>query len=128
MEQQIEEIVVDDDFDLDMDFSKTKKKKKKKKDLDELVAEEERKETEDKENGMYHTKWFMIDIFLYRVVYVTHYLLTCCTESERSAEYGKTYVWCFLTIEIVLDYLSIVYALAHNEINTQILVQNLVVP
>ncbi|XP_067211981.1 eukaryotic translation initiation factor 2 subunit 2 isoform X2 [Linepithema humile] len=61
VEQQIEEIVVDDDFDLDMDFSKTKKKKKKKKDLDELVAEEERKEIEDKENG--------------------------CTESERSAEY-----------------------------------------
>ncbi|XP_071580268.1 eukaryotic translation initiation factor 2 subunit 2 isoform X1 [Temnothorax nylanderi] len=61
VEQQVEEIVVDDDFDLDMDFSKTKKKKKKKKDLDELVAEEERKEIEDKENG--------------------------CTESERSAEY-----------------------------------------
>jgi len=53
VEQQVEEIVVDDDFDLDMDFSKTKKKKKKKKDLDELVAEEERKEIEDKENGMY---------------------------------------------------------------------------
>ena len=30
-------------------------KKKKKKDLDELVAEEERKEIEDKENGMYLT-------------------------------------------------------------------------
>ncbi|XP_036142385.1 eukaryotic translation initiation factor 2 subunit 2 isoform X4 [Monomorium pharaonis] len=50
IEQQVEEIVMDDDFDLDMDFSKTKKKKKKKKDLDELVAEEERKEIEDKEN------------------------------------------------------------------------------
>ncbi|XP_078050508.1 eukaryotic translation initiation factor 2 subunit beta isoform X2 [Augochlora pura] len=50
VEQQAEEIAVDDTFDLDMDFSKTKKKKKKKKDLDELVAEEERKETEDKEN------------------------------------------------------------------------------
>lgn len=50
VEQQTEEIAVDDTFDLDMDFSKTKKKKKKKKDLDELVAEEERKETEDKEN------------------------------------------------------------------------------
>ncbi|XP_076162143.1 eukaryotic translation initiation factor 2 subunit beta isoform X2 [Ptiloglossa arizonensis] len=61
IEQQTEEIAVDDTFDLDMDFSKTKKKKKKKKDLDELVAEEERKEIEDKENG--------------------------CTESERSAEY-----------------------------------------
>ncbi|XP_014483984.1 PREDICTED: eukaryotic translation initiation factor 2 subunit 2-like isoform X1 [Dinoponera quadriceps] len=61
VEQQTEEVVVDDDFDLDMDFSKTKKKKKKKKDLDELVAEEERKEIEDKDNG--------------------------CTESERSAEY-----------------------------------------
>ncbi|CAK9815682.1 Eukaryotic translation initiation factor 2 subunit 2 [Anthophora quadrimaculata] len=51
VEQQTEEVAVDDmDFDLDMDFSKTKKKKKKKKDLDELVAEEERKEIEDKEN------------------------------------------------------------------------------
>lgn len=45
---------MDDTFDLDMDFSKTKKKKKKKKDLDELVAEEERKEIEDKENGKYY--------------------------------------------------------------------------
>ncbi|XP_076279034.1 eukaryotic translation initiation factor 2 subunit beta isoform X2 [Lasioglossum baleicum] len=50
VEQQTEEVAVDDTFDLDMDFSKTKKKKKKKKDLDELVAEEERKEIEDKEN------------------------------------------------------------------------------
>ncbi|XP_053971724.1 eukaryotic translation initiation factor 2 subunit 2 [Hylaeus anthracinus] len=50
VEQQMEEVPVDDTFDLDMDFSKTKKKKKKKKDLDELVAEEERKEIEDKEN------------------------------------------------------------------------------
>lgn len=49
-ESRIEEIAVDDNFDLDMDFSKTKKKKKKKKDLDELVAEEERKESEDREN------------------------------------------------------------------------------
>ncbi|XP_033364071.1 eukaryotic translation initiation factor 2 subunit 2 isoform X1 [Bombus vosnesenskii] len=64
VEQQTEEVVVDDTFDLDMDFSKTKKKKKKKKDLDELVAEEERKDVEDKENG--------------------------CTESERSAEYEET--------------------------------------
>lgn len=45
---------MDDTFDLDMDFSKTKKKKKKKKDLDELVAEEERKDIEDKENGKYY--------------------------------------------------------------------------
>lgn len=56
VEQQIEEITVEDDFNLDMDFSKTKKKKKKKKDLDELVAEEELKEREDKENGIYHKK------------------------------------------------------------------------
>lgn len=96
VEQQTEEIIVDDDFDLDMDFSKTKKKKKKKKDLDELVAEEERKETDDKENGMYYKKW-LIDRLLYLVVYVTHYLLTCCTESERSAEYGKSYTWYSLT-------------------------------
>ncbi|XP_043285894.1 eukaryotic translation initiation factor 2 subunit 2 isoform X2 [Venturia canescens] len=50
VEQQTEEIPIDDNFDLDMDFSKTKKKKKKKKDLDELVAEEEKKEIEDAEN------------------------------------------------------------------------------
>ncbi|XP_034945851.1 eukaryotic translation initiation factor 2 subunit 2 [Chelonus insularis] len=49
-ESRNEEIAADDNLDLDMDFSKTKKKKKKKKDLDELVAEEERKESEDKEN------------------------------------------------------------------------------
>ncbi|XP_016905117.1 eukaryotic translation initiation factor 2 subunit 2 [Apis cerana] len=55
VEQQTEEVIVDDTFDLDMDFSKTKKKKKKKKDLDELVAEEERKEIEDKENE--ETSW-----------------------------------------------------------------------
>lgn len=83
--------MVDDDFDLDMDFSKTKKKKKKKKDLDELVAEEERKEIEDKENGMYQQEMIFANMFLHLVVYVIHYLLTCCTESERSAEYGKTY-------------------------------------
>ncbi|XP_015591321.1 eukaryotic translation initiation factor 2 subunit 2 isoform X2 [Cephus cinctus] len=50
VEPASEDVVMEDNFDLDMDFSKTKKKKKKKKDLDELVAEEERKETEDKEN------------------------------------------------------------------------------
>lgn len=54
MEPPVEETAVDDNLDLDMDFSKTKKKKKKKKDLDELVAEEERKEIEDKENGKYN--------------------------------------------------------------------------
>ncbi|XP_006610898.1 eukaryotic translation initiation factor 2 subunit 2 isoform X2 [Apis dorsata] len=57
VEQQTEEVIVDDTFDLDMDFSKTKKKKKKKKDLDELVAEEERKEIEDKENEYEETSW-----------------------------------------------------------------------
>lgn len=41
---------LEDDF-LDMDFSKTKKKKKKKKDFDELVAEEEKEKTEEKENA-----------------------------------------------------------------------------
>lgn len=42
-----------DSFDLDMDFSKTKKKKKtKKKDLDEFIAEDEKKKAEDKENGI----------------------------------------------------------------------------
>jgi hypothetical protein len=36
-----------------MDFSKTKKKKKtKKKDLDEFIAEDEKKKAEDKENGI----------------------------------------------------------------------------
>jgi hypothetical protein len=35
-----------------MDFSKTKKKKKtKKKDLDEFIAEDEKKKAEDRENG-----------------------------------------------------------------------------
>ncbi|XP_015591320.1 eukaryotic translation initiation factor 2 subunit 2 isoform X1 [Cephus cinctus] len=68
VEPASEDVVMEDNFDLDMDFSKTKKKKKKKKDLDELVAEEERKETEDKENG--------------------------CTEFERSAEYVEdTSLW-----------------------------------
>lgn len=44
---------LEDDF-LDMDFStKTKKKKKKKKDLDELVAEEEKEKTEEKDNGTF---------------------------------------------------------------------------
>ncbi|XP_076223996.1 eukaryotic translation initiation factor 2 subunit beta isoform X1 [Nomia melanderi] len=67
IEPQAEEVAVDNTFDLDMDFSKTKKKKKKKKDLDELVAEEERKEIEDKENG--------------------------CIESERNAEHEETSLW-----------------------------------
>lgn len=49
-----------------MDFSKTKKKKKKKKDLDELVAEDERKDTEEKDNGMYNKKSFVV-ISLYLV-------------------------------------------------------------
>lgn len=39
-----------EDFDLDMDFSKSKKKKKKKKDLDELVGEDEKEKSEEKEN------------------------------------------------------------------------------
>lgn len=56
-EQQTEEPTVDDDFDLDMDFSKSKKKKKKKKDFDELVAEEERKEIENKENVEDKSLW-----------------------------------------------------------------------
>ncbi|KAK0175389.1 hypothetical protein PV327_009141 [Microctonus hyperodae] len=56
-ESRVEEIAVDDNFDLDMDFSKTKKKKKKKKDLDELVAEEERKEIDDKENEEDTSLW-----------------------------------------------------------------------
>lgn len=59
--QQAEEIVVDNDLDLDMDFSKTKKKKKKKKDLDELVAEEERKETDDKDNVEEPNLWINSD-------------------------------------------------------------------
>ncbi|KAK6627330.1 hypothetical protein RUM44_009807 [Polyplax serrata] len=42
---------IEDDFNLDMDFSKTKKKKKKKKDFDELVAEEEKEKTEEKDNA-----------------------------------------------------------------------------
>ncbi|KAF7404676.1 eukaryotic translation initiation factor 2 subunit 2-like [Vespa mandarinia] len=57
MEPPVEETAVDDNLDLDMDFSKTKKKKKKKKDLDELVAEEERKEIEDKENVEETSLW-----------------------------------------------------------------------
>jgi hypothetical protein len=45
-------LLFQDSFDLDMDFSKTKKKKKtKKKDLDEFIAEDEKKKAEDKENG-----------------------------------------------------------------------------
>lgn len=60
---------MDDDLDLDMDFSKTKKKKKKKKDLDELVAEEERKETEDKDNGIYHKKSFASIPFAFSYLY-----------------------------------------------------------
>lgn len=47
-----------------MDFSKTKKKKKKKKDLDELVAEEEKRELEDAENGKYQ-KESVDDSFLW---------------------------------------------------------------
>ncbi|KAK2584252.1 hypothetical protein KPH14_006663 [Odynerus spinipes] len=57
LEPPVEETAVDDNLDLDMDFSKSKKKKKKKKDLDELVAEEERKEIEDKENVEEASLW-----------------------------------------------------------------------
>jgi len=55
-----DEALVEDSFDLDMDFSKTKKKKKtKKKDLDEFIAEDEKKKAEDKENVEdSHTAWF----------------------------------------------------------------------
>lgn len=59
------------------------------------------------------------DIFLRLVVYVTHYLLTCCTESERSAEYGKTYALCFL-ITSPCTQLSSGYSCIHefyNKIN-----------
>nr|XP_018905509.1 PREDICTED: eukaryotic translation initiation factor 2 subunit 2 isoform X1 [Bemisia tabaci] len=52
----------DDTFDLDMDFSKAKKKKKKQKaNLEELVAEDDSKKTEDKDTDP-----------------------TCCLESEKS--------------------------------------------
>ncbi|XP_043664615.1 eukaryotic translation initiation factor 2 subunit 2 isoform X1 [Vespula pensylvanica] len=92
MEPPVEETAVDDNLDLDMDFSKTKKKKKKKKDLDELVAEEERKEIEDKENGKYNI--ILIHLFMFQLIYLIYYLLTCCTESERSAEYvEETSLW-----------------------------------
>ncbi|XP_069674420.1 eukaryotic translation initiation factor 2 subunit 2 isoform X2 [Periplaneta americana] len=55
-----DEALVEDSFDLDMDFSKTKKKKKtKKKDLDEFIAEDEKKKAEDKENVEdSQTAWF----------------------------------------------------------------------
>lgn len=55
-----DEGLVEDSFDLDMDFSKTKKKKKtKKKDLDEFIAEDEKKKAEDKENVEdSQTAWF----------------------------------------------------------------------
>lgn len=43
---------MEDSFDIDMDFSKTKKKKKKKKDLDELVAEEEERRQEERDNEL----------------------------------------------------------------------------
>ncbi|XP_032670494.1 eukaryotic translation initiation factor 2 subunit 2-like isoform X2 [Odontomachus brunneus] len=62
VEQQTEEVVVNDDLDLDMDFSKTKKKKKKtKKDFDELVAEDERKDTEEKDNVEEANSWAASD-------------------------------------------------------------------
>ncbi|KAJ4449809.1 Eukaryotic translation initiation factor 2 subunit 2, partial [Periplaneta americana] len=53
-------LLFQDSFDLDMDFSKTKKKKKtKKKDLDEFIAEDEKKKAEDKENVEdSQTAWF----------------------------------------------------------------------
>ncbi|KDR14246.1 eukaryotic translation initiation factor 2 subunit 2 isoform X2 [Zootermopsis nevadensis] len=55
-----DESLVEDSFDLDMDFSKTKKKKKtKKKDLDEFIAEDEKKKAEDKDNVEdSQTAWF----------------------------------------------------------------------
>lgn len=59
------------------------------------------------------------NMFLHLVVYVIHYLLTCCTESERSAEYGKTYAWCILITSTMhsfsLDY-PCTYAF-HNKNN-----------
>lgn len=55
-----DEGLVEDSFDLDMDFSKTKKKKKtKKKDLDDFIAEDEKKKAEDRENVEdSQTAWF----------------------------------------------------------------------
>ncbi|PSN51019.1 Eukaryotic translation initiation factor 2 subunit 2 [Blattella germanica] len=55
-----DEGMVEESFDLDMDFTKTKKKKKtKKKDLDEFIAEDEKKKAEDKENvEVSQTAWF----------------------------------------------------------------------
>jgi hypothetical protein len=48
-----------------MDFSKTKKKKKtKKKDLDEFIAEDEKKKAEDKENGIRFYIFVFILLFL----------------------------------------------------------------
>lgn len=43
---------LEDSFDIDMDFSKSKKKKKRKKDLDELVAEEEDRKQEEREQDL----------------------------------------------------------------------------
>ncbi|XP_014275187.1 eukaryotic translation initiation factor 2 subunit 2 [Halyomorpha halys] len=50
-----------EEFNLDMDFSKTKKKKKKKKDIDELVADEEKKEGDEKDLENESQKWFGTD-------------------------------------------------------------------
>ncbi|XP_044592368.1 eukaryotic translation initiation factor 2 subunit 2 isoform X2 [Cotesia glomerata] len=50
-ESRTEEVAADDNLDLDMDFSKTKKKKKsKKKDFDELIAKEDKKDNDEKDN------------------------------------------------------------------------------
>lgn len=71
------ETAVVEDFNLSMDFSgQMKKKKKKKKDLDELMAEE-RKETEEKDNGNY----YLLDI--YQLTYVLEMMILC--ESTKSS-------------------------------------------
>lgn len=57
-----------------------------------------------------------VNIFLHLVVYVIHYLLTCCTESERSAEYGKTCLVFSNYIDSALDFLSIILAYFNNNI------------
>ena len=48
-----------------MDFSKSKKKKKKKKDLDELVGEDEKDKTDEKENGIYQIYLKKINVSFY---------------------------------------------------------------
>ncbi|CAD6242597.1 GSCOCG00009531001-RA-CDS [Cotesia congregata] len=85
-ESRTEEVAADDNLDLDMDFSKTKKKKKsKKKDFDELIAKEDKKDNDDKDNAHQADSEIAYDSKVYICMHYIRYNRPCLFSNSRNS-------------------------------------------